>query len=52
MHLVLVNRLEDRDLSLSRNSVGRLTDRSDMTIAVYRGNKATNNSHTCICLCL
>ena len=35
VHEVLVNRLGD--LSLSRKSVVRLTDRPDMTIVVYRG---------------
>ena len=35
MHEVLVNRLGG--LSLPRKSVVRLTDRSDMTTAVYRG---------------
>ena len=35
VHLVLVNRLGG--LSLPRNSVVRLTDCPDMTIAVYRG---------------
>ena len=39
MDLVLVNLLGS--LSLPRNSVVRLTDRPDMTIAVYRGCKAT-----------
>ena len=39
MHEVLVNRL--RDLSLSRKSVVRLTDRPDMTLDVYRGRKTT-----------
>ena len=40
MHLVLVNRLGG--LSLRRAGVVRLTcDRPDMTIAVYRGRKAT-----------
>ena len=37
VHLILVNRLEG--LSLPRNSVVGLTDRPDMTIAVYRGRK-------------
>ena len=37
--VVLVNRLGG--LSLHRNSVVRLTFSSDMTIAVYRGLKAT-----------
>ena len=42
MHEVLVNRLGG--LSLPRESVGRLTDRPDMTLDVYRGrkNKTTN----------
>ena len=35
---VLVNRL---DLSLPRKSVGRLTDRPDMTLDDYRGHKTT-----------
>ena len=35
MHLVLVNPLGG--LSLPRNSVVRVTDRPDMTIAVYHG---------------
>ena len=39
MHEVLVNRLGD--LSLPRKSVVRLTDRPDMTLAVYRGRKTT-----------
>ena len=39
MHEVLVNRLGG--LSLPRKSVVRLTDRSDMTLDVYRGRKAT-----------
>ena len=39
VHLVLVNRL--RGLSLPRKCVVRLTDRPDMTSAVYRGRKAT-----------
>ena len=37
LHEVLVNRLGG--LSLSRKSVGRLTDRPDMTIDVNRGRK-------------
>ena len=37
MHEVLVNRLGG--LSLPRKSVVRLTDRSDMTLEVYRGRK-------------
>ena len=40
MHEVLVNRLGG--LSLPRKSVGRLTDRPDMTLDVYRGRKTTN----------
>ena len=40
VHLLLVNRL--RGLSLPRNSVVRVTDRTYMTIAVYRGPKAIN----------
>ena len=39
MHEVLVNRLGG--LSLSRKSVVKLTDRPDMTLAVYRGRKIT-----------
>ena len=39
MHEVLVNRLGG--LSLPRESVGRLIDRPDMTIDVYRGRKTT-----------
>ena len=39
MHEVLVNRLGG--LSLPRKSVGRLTDRPDMTIDVYSGRKTT-----------
>ena len=39
MHEVLVNRLGG--LSLSRQSVVRLTDRPDMTIDDYRGRKTT-----------
>ena len=41
VHLVLGNSLE----GLPRNSEVRLTDRPDMTIAVYRGRKATNNNN-------
>ena len=37
MHKVIVNSLGG--LSLPRKSVVRLTDRPDMTIAVYRGRK-------------
>ena len=40
MHEVLVNRLGG--LGLPRKSVVRLTDRSDMTLEVYRGRKTTN----------
>ena len=39
MHLVPVNRLGG--LSLPRNSVVRLTDRPNMTLAVYHGHKTT-----------
>ena len=39
MHEVLVNRLGG--LSLPRKSEGRLTDRPDMTLDVYRGRKTT-----------
>ena len=39
VHEVLVNRLGG--LSLPRKSVVRLTDRSDMTLDVYRGRKTT-----------
>ena len=39
MHLVLVNHLGV--LRLPRNSVVRLTSRSDMTIAVYHGHAVT-----------
>ena len=39
MQEVLVNRLGG--LSLPRKSVGRLTDRPDMTLDVYRGRKTT-----------
>ena len=43
MHEVLVNRLGG--LSLPRKSVIRLTDRSDMTLDVYRGCKTTIQHH-------
>ena len=39
MHEVLINRLGG--LSLPRKSVVRLTDRTDMTLDVYRGRKTT-----------
>ena len=39
VHEVLVNRLGG--LSLPRKSVGRLTDRPDMTLDVYHGRKTT-----------
>ena len=42
-HLVLTIRLEG--LSLSRNSVIMLTDRPDMTIAVYRRRTKTHSAH-------
>ena len=48
MHEVLVNRLGG--LSLPRKSVVRLTDRSDMTLDVYRGCKTTMQ-HVCKCTC-
>ena len=41
VHLLLVNCLGS--LSMPRNSVLRLTDRPDMTLAVYRGRKATTH---------
>ena len=41
MHSVLVNRLGS--LSMHGNRVVRLTDRPDMTIAVYRDVKQQNN---------
>ena len=44
VHLVLVDRLGG--LNLSRNSVVGLYDRPDMTVAIYRGRKATNNKRT------
>ena len=43
VHEVLVNRLGG--LSLPRKSVVRLTDRPDMTLAVYRGRKTTNQQN-------
>ena len=43
MHEVLVNRLGG--LSLPRKSVVRLTDRTDMTLDVYRGRKTTIQQH-------
>ena len=43
MHEVLVNRLGG--LSLPRKSVVRLTDRSDMTLDVYRGRKTTKQNN-------
>ena len=42
MHKVLVNRLGGQ--SLTRKSVVRLTDRSDMASDVYRGRKTKNNN--------
>ena len=42
-HLVLVNRLGGQ--SLSRNSVVRLADSPDVTIAVYSGYKITTQQH-------
>ena len=44
MHEVLVNRLGG--LSLPRKSVGRLTDRPDMTLDVYRGRKTTKQQNS------
>ena len=44
MQLVLVSLLEG--LSLSRNSVVRLTDRPDMTLVVYRGRKQQTTKKT------
>ena len=44
MHKVLVNGLGG--LSLPRKSVIRLTDRLDMTIAVYHGRKTTTQYRT------
>ena len=41
VHEVLINHLGG--LNLPRNSVVRLTDRPDMTLAVYCGCKTTNN---------
>ena len=45
VHEVLVNRLGG--LSLPRKSVVRLTDRPDMTLAVYRGRKTTMQQQQC-----
>ena len=45
MHLVLVNCLGG--LSLPRNSVVRLSDRPDMTVAVYHGGKTTTTTMQC-----
>ena len=47
MHEVLVNRLGG--LSLSRNSMVRLTDRPDMTLDVYRGRKTTIQQQLVCC---
>ena len=44
VHEVLVNRLGG--LSLPGKSVGRLTDRPDMTLDVYRGRQTTIQQHT------
>ena len=53
MHEVLVNRLEG--LSLPRKSVVRLTDRPNMTMAIYRGRKRqqhnNNKSFATCCKC-
>ena len=49
MHEVLVNRLGG--LRLPRKSVVRLTDRSDMTLDVYRGRKTTmQQQQHCLCV--
>ena len=56
MHKILVNCLGG--LSLPRKSVVRLTDRPNMTLAVYRGHKTTeqqqqqNNNTRELCVCL
>ena len=53
VHEVLVNRLGG--LSLPRKSVVRLTDRPDMTLAVYRGRKTTiqlYNNRMCFVVCI
>ena len=42
MQEVLVNRLGG--ISLARKSVGRVTDRLDMTINVYRGRRTTTTT--------
>ena len=42
MHEVLVNCLGG--LSMPRNSVVRLSDRPDMTVAVYHCDKTNNNA--------
>ena len=46
MHSVLVNNLGDQ--CESRNSVVRVTDRPDMTVAVYHGRKTTSQTTTTI----
>ena len=47
VHEVLVNRLGC--LSLTRKSVVSLTDRPDMTSAVYRGRKTTTTQQQQLC---
>ena len=47
MHIVLGSCL---GLSLSRTSMVRLNDRPNMTIAVYHGHKATNQSIPVLCI--
>ena len=49
MQKVLVNRLGG--LSLPRKSVARLTDRPDMTLDVYRGQKTTQQQKQQCSLC-
>ena len=44
MHEVLVNRLGG--ISLPGKSVARLTDRPNMTAAIYRGRKTTTPVHS------
>ena len=46
LHVALVNR--SGGLSLPRNSVFMLTDRPDMTIAVYRGCKTTKQPYSLV----
>ena len=51
LRVKVVNLRRSKRLSLPRNSVVRLTDRPDMTIAVYRGCKATTQQHVFPELC-